>query len=90
MQQKDQKTELFAQILGAIITELRLKKGYSINQLAHEFDLDVGNTSRVEKGSIEVKFVTLWKISEAIGIKPSDLIKILENKLGDKFKFYDD
>ena len=54
MQQKNDKTLLFANTVGAIITELREDKNLSINKFAHEYDLDVGNTSRVEKGTIEV------------------------------------
>ena len=61
----------------------------SLNQFAHEYDLDVGNTSRVETGIVDVKAVTLWKIAEALNIKPSKLFKIIENKLGNDFHFYE-
>jgi transcriptional regulator with XRE-family HTH domain len=88
MQQKNDKTILLAQVIGQTIKELRLKnqKG-SINKFAHEYDLDVGNTSRVEKGSIDVKTVTLWKISESLGVSLSDFIKIIETKIGKDFNF---
>lgn len=90
MQQKDEKTIKLAQTLGGIIKDLRQSNlGCSINQFAHEYDLDVGNTSRVEKGSIDVKFVTLWKISEALHIKLSTLVSLLEEELGREFHFYD-
>lgn len=90
MQQKDEKTIKLAQNLGAIIKDLRQNNiGCSINQFAHEYDLDVGNTSRVEKGSIDVKFVTLWKIAEALHIKTSFLVKRLEDELGEDFQFYE-
>ena len=72
-------------------SDLRLNSlGVSINQFAHEYDLDVGNTSRVEKGSIDIKFVTLWKIAEALQIKLSDLVKLLEDNLGQDFRFYEE
>ena len=90
MQQKNDKTLLFANTVGAIITELRLEKNLSINRFAHEYDLDVGNTSRVEKGSIEVKLVTFWKIAEALEIPPSKLLKMVEKRLGKKFHFYEE
>lgn len=90
MQQKNDKTLLFANTVGAIITELREDKNLSINKFAHEYDLDVGNTSRVEKGTIEVKLVTFWKIAEALGISPSKLLKMVEKRLGKKFHFYED
>ena len=58
-------------------------------KFAHEYDLDVGNTCRVENGTTDVKFVTLWKISEALGINPSELVKLLETKMTKDFHFYD-
>ena len=91
MQQKGEKTKELAIKLGTLIRDLRLNSlGVSINQFAHEYDLDVGNTSRVEKGSIDIKFVTLWKIAEALHIKLSDLVKLLEDNLGQDFRFYEE
>ena len=90
MQYKDSKTVLLAKTLGEVIKELRNKKSCSINQLAREYDLDIGNTSRVEKGLIDVKFVTLWKISEALGISISKLVLLLEKRLGSNFQFYEE
>lgn len=90
MQQKDEKTSQLAKALGSTIRDLRVNDlKVSINQFAHEYDLDVGNTSRVEKGSIDVKFVTLWKISEALQINLSELIKLVENELKPDFHFYE-
>ena len=90
MQQKDEKTKQLAKKIGKIIKKYRLqnKKG-SINRFAHEYDLDVGNTSRIENGLTDVKLVTLWKISEALGIKTSEVVKLAEKQLGDDFLFYE-
>lgn len=90
MQQKNEKTLHFASVIGNVITELRSAKNLSINKLAHEYDLDVGNTSRVEKGIIEVKLVTFWKIAEALEISPSMLLKFIEKRLGENFHFYEE
>jgi len=90
MQQKNEKTLLFANTVGEIITKMRANKNLSINGFAHEYDLDVGNTSRIEKGLVEVKLVTFWKIAEALDISPSKLLKLIEKKLGQNFHFYED
>ena len=90
MQQRSEKTAVFAKIIGSIIKEQRLSKNLSINKFAHEFDLDVGNTSRVEKGIVEIKLVTFWKIAEALQISPSQLLNIVEKKLGKDFHFYEE
>ena len=61
MQQKNEKTLILAKKIGEIVSELRTKnKKGSINKLAHEYELDVGNMSRIENGLIDVKVVTLW------------------------------
>lgn len=90
MQQKDCKSKELATVLGEVIKQIRLKdKKSSINKFAHEYDLDVGNTSRIENGQTDIKLVTLWKIAEALNIKTSKLISIVENKLGKDFYFYE-
>ena len=90
MQQRNEKTLEFAKVVGAMITELRTNRNLSINKFAHEYGLDVGNTSRIEKGSIEVKLVTFWKIAEALEISPSKLLRIVELRLGKEFHFYEE
>ena len=67
-----------------------MRKNLSCTKFAYQFDIDKGNLNRIENGLIDCKFTTLWKISEAIGLKLSELIKILENNLGDNFKLDDD
>lgn len=91
MQQRDEKTTHFAKVLGEVVKEIRVKNDRgSINQIAHEYDLDVGNTSRIENGLIDSKIVTLWKTAEALQIKLSELIIELEKRLGQNFHFYDE
>ncbi len=90
MQQKDEKTSKLATTIGKILKEYRIKKNKgSINQFAHGYDLDVGNTSRIENGLTDIKLVTLWKISQALGVKASEIINIAENQLGEDFLFYE-
>jgi transcriptional regulator with XRE-family HTH domain len=91
MQQKDDKTKHLAKIIGQVVNELRIKKKKgSINQFAHEYDLDVGNTSRIENGLIDAKVVTLWKIAEALEMPLSELIKQIEAKIGNDFQFFEE
>lgn len=91
MQYKNEKTLLLAKIIGETIKTLRIEKAeVSINKFAHEYDLDVGNISRIEKGLTDVKTVTLWKICEALDIEFSDFIKIVQDKMGSDFKIIDD
>jgi len=91
MQEKNEKTHYIAVILGQIIRELRLNnKELTLNTLANEYDLHKGTISKLENGEQNCQFITLWKISEALGIKCSKLITILEEKLGEDFTFIDE
>lgn len=91
MQQKNEKTLHLAAELGSLIKELReTKSSYSLDSFANSYGLSKGTLSLLENGKTNCKFVTIWTISEAIGMKCSDLIKILEDKLGDDFKLIDD
>lgn len=91
MQQKNEKTVYLSKIIGSVLKELREKvPNRSINNVAHEYGLDVGNTSRIENGLIEVKIVTLWKLAEAYNIPLSELIKLVEKKLPKEFHFFED
>lgn len=91
MQQKSEKTILLSKVIGSILKELREKvPNRSINNVAHEYGLDVGNTSRIENGLIEVKVVTLWKLAEAYDIPLSKLIKLVEQKMPKNFHFFEE
>ena len=85
MQHKNPKSLYLSKKLGKLIKKIRSAKNISCTELAYSFDIDKGNLSRIENGLIDCKFTTLWKISEALNIKLSEIINALENKLGDDF-----
>lgn len=86
MQYKNEKTLHLVNLLGKIIRANRLKKNkISLNTFAYEYDLNPGNLSRVENGQIEPKITMLWRISEALEIPLSEIMKQLEQELGKDF-----
>ena len=90
MQEKNDKTLQLANKLGIIIEKLRMDAGYtSRNLFADEYGLDDGNLYRIEKGQIELKFVTLLKIVHSLNMKFSDFAKLLEEELGEDFTLID-
>lgn len=90
MQQVDKKVLHFNKILGRLIKEKRMREAkISLNKFAHEYDFDRGNLSKIENGILNCRLVTAWKISEALGIKFSDFIKMLEDNLGENFTLID-
>jgi len=76
-------------ILGEVVHKLRDKNGYSINKLAYAYGLEKSMLSELEKGIREPKLITLWKLAEALNIKLSVLVKILEDELGEDFSIID-
>lgn len=88
MQYKNEKTLQLALALGKVINSSR-KSYSSLLKLANEYDLDDTNLGRIEKGSVEAKLVTIWKVSEALGMKCSELIRLVEDELGEDFSIID-
>jgi len=86
MQYKNEKTLQLVKIFGQTLKMTRLshtKKSQTL--LAYEYELDSGNLNRIENGKIDPKLTMLWRISEALGMPLSKLIKILEDNLGKDF-----
>lgn len=91
MQNKTKNSLFFRKILGEVIKEIRQERiGLSGNKFANEYDIGNGNLSRIENGVVDCKFVTLWKISEALGIDFAEFANILKSKLGEKFTLIDE
>ena len=81
---QDTKKELL-KITGNIIKKYRGIK--SISLLSNEIELSKSIWSEVEKGNKDIQLKKLWRISEGLNIKPSELIKEIENMLGKDFSF---
>lgn len=85
MQYKSQKTLHLIKKFGAGIKRKREALNKSQRLFAFEYDLDSGNLSRIETGLIDPKLTMLWRIAEALGIPLSEIIKSLEDELGEDF-----
>lgn len=91
MQQRNSKTILLSKTIGQILKEYRIEVAdKSINSVAYEYGLDVGNISRIENGVTEVKLVTLWKLADAYEIPLSVLIQKIEAALPKDFHLYEE
>lgn len=90
MQHNEPKEEIFNKVTGDLFKELRLKKSSgSMSNFAREYDFDRGNFSKIERGLVNCRLITAWKFAEAAGLKFSEFAKMLEEKLGDDFTFFD-
>ena len=75
--------------LGKVVQRERYKMKKGINTFSFEYDIGNGLLSKLERGSIDTKITTLWKLANAFGYKCSDFIKLIEKELPEKFDFYD-
>lgn len=81
--------QIIFKTLASILREEREKQGKSQRLLADEFALQHSLISRLEKGINEPRFISLWSVAEALGMKLSDLIKLVEENLPAGFSLLD-
>ena len=85
--QIEKRKKLIMKILGENIQRLRGDKSQFI--LSSENDISCSIISTVERGLKDPQFTTLFKIAEAINIKTSELVKLVENELPKNFSMID-
>ena len=77
--------DIIIKTLAKIIKEEREKQGKSQRLLADECSFQRSLLSRLENGLNEPKLVSIWTIAEALRMKPSNLIRLVENELPKDF-----
>ena len=68
-------------ITGRIIRELREKRGLTQEVLSGLAAVSRSHLAEIETGHTNANVETLWKISEALGMKMSDLIRMVEQAI---------
>lgn len=71
---------LDAKIVGQVIQEYREKKGLSQEVVSGLADIGRTHLSAIERGVRKPTMETFFRLSYALDVKPSDLIKIMESK----------
>ena len=72
---------LDAIIVGKTIQRYREEKGVSQEVLSSFANLGRTHLSAIERGERKPTLETLWKISEALEVKASDLMKTIEEEM---------
>ena len=62
--------------VGERIRKLRQTNGMTQQTLADECDMEKPNLSRIENGNTNPTIKSLWKISNALGVKLKDLVDV--------------
>ena len=69
-----------SKITGRVIMELRYRKGVTQEVLSGLANIPRSHLAMIESGRISPKVDTLWKIAEALAMRLSDLIKMIEDQ----------
>lgn len=86
MQTNDNKQKILKAL--AIITK-ELRKDKSQFLLSSENDISVSILSTIERGLKDPQLTTIFKLAEALEIKPHEFIKLIEDKLPKDFSMID-
>lgn len=62
--------------IGKKIKSIRESKGLTQQNLADLCDFEKSNVSRIESGRTNITIKNLYKISQALGVKISDLVDL--------------
>lgn len=83
------KSAIIFEILAEELKKERENQNKSLRLLAYEYDIQMSLLSRLENGVNEPKLISIWTVCEALGIKPSELLKKIEDRLPEDFSLID-
>lgn len=79
------KSEIIFTILAQQLKQERESQKKSIRLLADEFGIQKSLISRLENGINEPKLISIWTLCEALNLKPSELLRRVEENLPSEF-----
>ena len=80
---QEEKKKLICKVAGQALKMLRGEK--SLYMHSAEYEISTSLLSSLERGLKDPQLTTVFKLSEALGIKASDFVKIIEQELPNGF-----
>jgi transcriptional regulator with XRE-family HTH domain len=65
--------EKFIKKFGSNLRKIRKEKGFSLEELAYQSELEYSQVSRIERGIINTSISHAFKLAKALGVEPKDL-----------------
>ncbi len=91
MQYTNEKIQNLNKALSEVVKSMRVNKtGLSVNKFGESYGIEKNNILRIEKAQGYCKLITIWQVANAFGLKFSEFIKYVEEKLGDDFTLIDE
>ena len=72
---------LDSKIVGDVIADFRRKKGVSQEVLSGLADIGRTHLSAIERGERKPTLETLYRLSNALDVKMSDIVRVIENRI---------
>lgn len=72
--------------VGRAIRELRKERGLSQDVLSGFAGIARSHLSMIETGGKQANFETIWRIAEALDMRPSELVRFIESKCEEAVK----
>ena len=72
---------LASKIVGDVIADFRRKKGVSQEVLSGLADIGRTHLSAIERGERKPTLETLYRLSNALDVKMSDIVREIENRI---------
>ncbi len=69
-------------LFGRILQELRTERGLSQEKLGFESDYHRTYISQLERGQKNPSLKAIFRLAEALGITPSEMIRRIESRVG--------
>ncbi len=70
-------------LFGQILRELRTERGLSQEELGFESNYHRTYISQLERGQKNPSLKAIFRLAEALGVKPSEMVRSVENKMHD-------
>ncbi|MBQ4551785.1 MAG: helix-turn-helix transcriptional regulator [Clostridia bacterium] len=70
--------ELDTLVLGKVIRQARIRAGMTQEVLSGLAGIARSHLSMIETGDKQANLVTVWRIAQALGMRPSELICLVE------------
>jgi len=70
-------------LFGRILQELRTERGLSQEKLGFESDYHRTYISQLERGQKNPSLKAIFRLAEALGITPSEMIRRIESRVGE-------
>lgn len=88
-QQLIEKKNILITAIASVISELVKNSGKSGRKISAEYDIALGLLSKIMRGKSDIKYTTLWKLSNALQITPIKFTEMVMKKLPNDFNFFE-